>query len=105
VARVVEEEFRPGETPATTRIVPTDRLLYNQQKNLGAAQTEGEIVIFLDCDVIPEPGTFMLLAMGLLGLLAYAWRKRMVRVEVQRALREIAGVPTGGLPPYTPYTP
>ena len=26
--------------------------------------------------VIPEPGTLALLAAGLLGLLAYAWRKR-----------------------------
>ena len=26
--------------------------------------------------VVPEPGTLALLAAGLLGLLAYAWRKR-----------------------------
>jgi 4-hydroxybenzoyl-CoA reductase subunit beta len=31
--------------------------------------------------------------------LAYAWRKRMARVEVARALRELAGLPTGDLPP------
>jgi 4-hydroxybenzoyl-CoA reductase subunit beta len=31
--------------------------------------------------------------------LSYAWRKRMARVEVARALREIAGLPTGDLPP------
>jgi 4-hydroxybenzoyl-CoA reductase subunit beta len=31
--------------------------------------------------------------------LNYAWRKRMARVEVARALRELAGVPTGDLPP------
>ena len=31
--------------------------------------------------------------------LAYAWRKRMVRIEVARALRELAGLPTGDLPP------
>jgi 4-hydroxybenzoyl-CoA reductase subunit beta len=30
--------------------------------------------------------------------LAYAWRKRMVRVEVTRALLELAGFPTGDLP-------
>jgi 4-hydroxybenzoyl-CoA reductase subunit beta len=30
--------------------------------------------------------------------LAYAWRKRMVRIEVARALRELAGLPTGDLP-------
>jgi 4-hydroxybenzoyl-CoA reductase subunit beta len=31
--------------------------------------------------------------------LSYAWRKRMTRVEVARALRELAGLPTGDLPP------
>jgi 4-hydroxybenzoyl-CoA reductase subunit beta len=30
--------------------------------------------------------------------LLYAWRKRMVRIEVARALREVAGLPTGDLP-------
>jgi 4-hydroxybenzoyl-CoA reductase subunit beta len=31
--------------------------------------------------------------------LVYAWRKKMARVEVARALRELAGLPTGDLPP------
>jgi 4-hydroxybenzoyl-CoA reductase subunit beta len=31
--------------------------------------------------------------------LSYAWRKRMARLEVSRALREVAGLPTGDLPP------
>jgi 4-hydroxybenzoyl-CoA reductase subunit beta len=31
--------------------------------------------------------------------LAYAWRKRMARVETARSLRELAGLPTGDLPP------
>jgi 4-hydroxybenzoyl-CoA reductase subunit beta len=31
--------------------------------------------------------------------LAYAWRKRLTRIEVGRALRELAGLPTGDLPP------
>ena len=30
--------------------------------------------------------------------LVYSWRKRMVRIEVARALRELAGLPTGDLP-------
>jgi 4-hydroxybenzoyl-CoA reductase subunit beta len=30
--------------------------------------------------------------------LVYAWRKRMVRIEVARGLRELAGLPTGDLP-------
>jgi 4-hydroxybenzoyl-CoA reductase subunit beta len=33
--------------------------------------------------------------------LVYAWRKRMARIEVARALRELAGLPTGDLPPIT----
>jgi 4-hydroxybenzoyl-CoA reductase subunit beta len=31
--------------------------------------------------------------------LSYAWRKKMARIEVARALRELAGLPTGELPP------
>ena len=31
--------------------------------------------------------------------LVYSWRKRMARVEVSRALRELCGLPTGDLPP------
>jgi 4-hydroxybenzoyl-CoA reductase subunit beta len=34
--------------------------------------------------------------------LSYAWRKRMARIEVARALRELAGLPTGDLPPVAP---
>jgi hypothetical protein len=30
----------------------------------------------LDVDVVPEPSTILLLASGVIGLLAYAWRKR-----------------------------
>ena len=33
--------------------------------------------------------------------LSYAWRKRMVRIETARALREVAGLPTGDLPVVT----
>jgi 4-hydroxybenzoyl-CoA reductase subunit beta len=31
--------------------------------------------------------------------LSYAWRKRMARIQVARALRELGGLPTGDLPP------
>jgi CO/xanthine dehydrogenase FAD-binding subunit len=30
--------------------------------------------------------------------LVYSWRKRMARIETARALREVAGLPTGDLP-------
>jgi 4-hydroxybenzoyl-CoA reductase subunit beta len=33
--------------------------------------------------------------------LVYSWRKRMVRIEVTRALRELAGLPTGDMAPIT----
>jgi 4-hydroxybenzoyl-CoA reductase subunit beta len=36
--------------------------------------------------------------------LVYSWRKRMVRIEVARALRELAGLPTGDLAPGTSAT-
>jgi 4-hydroxybenzoyl-CoA reductase subunit beta len=54
-----------------------------------------------------DPGTIEVAA-GLAGKparpldnvdLNYAWRKRMVRIEVARALREVAGLPTGDMPP------
>ncbi len=56
VERVLAEEFSYGELPASTRIVATDGLRYYEQKNLGAAQSHADIMIFLDCDVVPEPG-------------------------------------------------
>jgi hypothetical protein len=54
VSKIIADEFRPQS--AAVRIAPTDGLRYYEQKNLGAARTQGEIVIFLDCDVIPDPG-------------------------------------------------
>jgi len=56
VSRVVEEEFQPASLLAHTRIEPSEGLRYYQQKNAGARLSAGEIKIFLDCDVVPEPG-------------------------------------------------
>jgi hypothetical protein len=57
---VIDQEvtscFRPADSPAALRIFATDGLRYYQQKNFGAAQTEADIVILLDCDIIPEGG-------------------------------------------------
>jgi 4-hydroxybenzoyl-CoA reductase subunit beta len=36
--------------------------------------------------------------------LSYAWRKRMARIEVARALRELAGLPTGDLGPVAAHS-
>ncbi len=56
VRDVVEAELDPKTLPATTRIVANQGLKYYQQKNFGARLSEGELTIFLDSDVIPEPG-------------------------------------------------
>ena len=56
VEQVVREEFDPASAPASMKIMPTDGLHYYEQKNLGAAQGESEIVVFLDCDIVPERG-------------------------------------------------
>ena len=41
---------------ATLRYVPSPGLGYYEQKNLGAREAQGSIVVFLDSDVIPEAG-------------------------------------------------
>ncbi len=56
VQNVVAEEFKPELVPARTRIIATQGLRYYEQKNFGALQTDTEVKIFLDCDVVPEPG-------------------------------------------------
>jgi hypothetical protein len=56
VREVLEDEFKPEKLPAVTRIIQTVGLRYYEQKNFGALQSEAEIKIFLDCDVVPEPG-------------------------------------------------
>jgi hypothetical protein len=41
---------------ATTKIVPGEGLRYYEMKNLGAEHATGDILVFLDSDVVPEPG-------------------------------------------------
>jgi len=41
---------------ATIKIVPGVGLRYYQMKNLGAEHATGDVVVFLDSDVVPEPG-------------------------------------------------
>jgi len=41
---------------ATLRYVASPGLGYYEQKNLGAREAQGSIVVFLDSDVIPESG-------------------------------------------------
>ena len=42
----------------------------------GGGTYSGIDKVYLDYTPVPEPGTLVLLATGLLGLLCYAWRKR-----------------------------
>jgi autotransporter-associated beta strand protein len=48
-------------------------LLNNYNKSVGGSVVAG---LSTATSAVPEPGTFALSAMGLLGLVAYAWRKR-----------------------------
>ena len=41
---------------ADVRVVPGPGLDYYELKNAGARAARGEIVVFLDCDIVPEPG-------------------------------------------------
>jgi Glycosyl transferase family 2 len=56
MARVLAEEFTYGAPPVEVNTVATDGLRYYELKNLGAQRASAEIQIFLDCDVVPEPG-------------------------------------------------
>lgn len=40
----------------TVRTIPIADATYCEMKNAGAENARGDIVIFLDCDVVPEPG-------------------------------------------------
>lgn len=53
---IVAEECRVEEQLARISYVQGAGLRYYEMKNLGAAEASGEIVIFLDSDVIPEEG-------------------------------------------------
>ncbi len=56
VQQVIREDFPASQDVALVHITPSEGLRYYQQKNAGAMLSTSEIVIFLDCDVIPEPG-------------------------------------------------
>lgn len=58
IHQILAETIDPKAWDATIQVVPTDGLGYYQLKNHGVPQTDREIVVFLDSDVIPEPGWF-----------------------------------------------
>jgi glycosyltransferase involved in cell wall biosynthesis len=45
-----------GDWPAEIRTFPSDTAGYYEQKNIGAERARGDIIVFLDSDVVPEPG-------------------------------------------------
>lgn len=52
----VSQVAAPDQWPADLTILPASASTYYEQKNIGAARSRGEVIIFLDSDVIPEEG-------------------------------------------------
>src|SRR3954465_10274816 len=40
----------------STRVLVVPGAEYYEMKNAGAAEATGDVVVYLDCDVVPEPG-------------------------------------------------
>ncbi|MEM8749046.1 MAG: glycosyltransferase [Pseudomonadota bacterium] len=53
---VVDETIDRDIWPGEVRFVAAPGLEYYEQKNLGVEQSEASIIIFIDSDVIPQPG-------------------------------------------------
>jgi len=56
IERCLRDAFSDTTGFCAQRLMPVERMGYYKLKNSGAAAASTEIVIFLDCDVIPEPG-------------------------------------------------
>jgi len=54
--RIVNEPLEPCGSMIDLRIIPAAKLRYYELKNYGFRQSHGDIIIFLDCDVVPEEG-------------------------------------------------
>lgn len=66
VRQTIDEDFPAASHGVAVQVVASEGLRYYQQKNHGAQLAQGDIVIFLDCDVVPEVGWLE----GLLGAFA-----------------------------------
>ena len=53
---VAEAERLLAPTGADVRVVSAPGSDYYELKNAGAREARGELVVFLDCDIVPEPG-------------------------------------------------
>lgn len=67
--------YKNGEQIETTTVSPTIPLLV-QAYSFGGATQHYDAISVTDTAPIPEPGTLIIMATGMLGLLCYAWRKR-----------------------------
>jgi Glycosyl transferase family 2 len=56
IERCLKEAFADTAGLCTARLLPVEHMGYYQLKNAGAVAASTELVIFLDCDVVPEPG-------------------------------------------------
>lgn len=45
-----------GNAPTVVHVIPTRGLAYYQLKNEGSRRATGSIIVFVDCDVVPEAG-------------------------------------------------
>ncbi len=53
---VVDECVDRNNWPGTVRVLSGPHLSYYNQKNFGVTQTDGEIIVFIDSDVVPDDG-------------------------------------------------
>jgi glycosyltransferase involved in cell wall biosynthesis len=60
-------EVAMGQTSPVSalKILPAQNMRYYELKNYGATQTEADVLVFLDSDVIPEPGWLVALLDGI----------------------------------------
>jgi Glycosyl transferase family 2 len=56
IDRCLKDSFATIDGLCTLRLLPVEDMGYYQLKNAGAAAASGEVLILLDCDVIPDPG-------------------------------------------------
>jgi len=58
----IRDALGPAQAGWTPRLVEAPRLTYYAMKNLGARHARGDALVFLDSDVMPEPGWLARLA-------------------------------------------
>ena len=61
VTNELAQSFQPGDVNLAWRLAPARGLNYYDLKNFGAQHARGDIILFLDSDVIPEAGWLKLL--------------------------------------------